>query len=889
MKKGWLIPLLCLLLCCVYAAAAADEDFLIDNRKPALFEGETLQLNLLRQGNALLDGELTWVSSNQRVVTVSPDGLITGQAKGTATVTATLKIGNRQYRSSASVTVQRAVTGITVNENSLTVVKRSNAKVKDLLTMESDLPVLLLYAGQNVGIRATVTPKDASNTAVTYTSDDEDVLKISQGNLRPLKAGETILTVASALNPEVQKQYHVFVAQYVKKITVTAPRKAIAVGGEMLLSAQIEPADATWQDVTWSSVTPRTVSVDARGKVTGLAKGEARIRATANDGSKRTGEIAFRVEQMPTDITVNETHLTVYAEDDPLVADLMEVNMELPVLVLYLGETAPAINATVYPENATNRNYKLFTEDELVVRTINNGRQLQAMAIGETLLTVACDADNSVCTQYHLIVARHAQKVSVQARSTSISVGGKTQVTAAVTPADTTWKDVTWSSRTPNVLSVNERGVVTGLARGEGRIRATANDGSGRYGEVTIQVAQLPTSVSVSGHSTVVAGRSVNLTANVQPNNANNKKVTWSSSNNNVATVSAGGRVTGVRAGTVTITCTCEADGTVFAAWPMTVVQLVDSIAFTAKEVTINVNEKARVFWTVSPNTATDKSVTLTSNNTKVATVDQDGTIHAWKRGECTITAKANDGSNKTGRIKVVVLQPVWGVHMRNDTVTVGVDETVTLQAELEPSDASNRRMTWTIADPYLATITGNNNRPSVRGHAWGMTTATGVTEDGGFVTTCTIRVGSYNKALRITDLYLQSNQIKIVIKNLSNLNITRFYFTLYTFDVNDQPLVCSVNGIDNFISGYYLETLYEGDTTSHGRFRFNNFAQPTEPIGRVRLVLTGYTCDDGFAYTYHAGSQPWLEFTSPNWVSPTPEPTPVPEVTPEPEQPQQP
>ena len=203
MKKGWLIPLLCLLLCCVYAAAAADEDFLIDNRKPALFEGETLQLNLLRQGNALLDGELTGVSSNQRVVTVSPDGLITGQAKGTATVTATLKIGNRQYRSSASVTVQRAVTGITVNENSLTVVKRSNAKVKDLLTMESDLPVLLLYAGQNVGIRATVTPKDASNTAVTYTSDDEDVLKISQGNTSVLLNSEADPSNTTSSSPSM--------------------------------------------------------------------------------------------------------------------------------------------------------------------------------------------------------------------------------------------------------------------------------------------------------------------------------------------------------------------------------------------------------------------------------------------------------------------------------------------------------------------------------------------------------------------------------------------------------------------------------------------------------------------------------------------------------------
>ncbi len=891
MRKGWLIALLALLLCLACTAASADGDFLIDNRKITLFEGQSVQLNLLRQGEALGEGQLTWTSSSMKVASVDPNGVVTAQSKGVATITAVLKVGKRTFQSTANITVQRAVTDLTVNETALTVVNPDDPLVAGrLLPLNglvppggepypegASLPVLVLYAGQNENLRATVTPKDASVTTVTLTSADENVLKTGQGSLRPLKAGQTILTVASTSNPSVMKQYQVFVAQKVTKLEVSASKKAIGVGGTLLLHVQVTPADATWKDVTWTSQTPRILSVTQNGQVTGLAKGEGHIRVTANDGSKRSAEFIVRVEQLPTGITVREDRLTILSESDPQVANLLEMNADLPVLVMRAGDNA-TIMATVSPDNANNKKFVLTLDNPALAR-VNGGNLLHALAAGETFLTVSAEADPDVKKEYHLLILQPVTKVTVSASKKVVAVGGTCQVTASIEPYNATWKDVTWSSRNTNVLSVDQNGIVTGLARGEGRIRATANDGSGRMGEITISVEQQPTTITITGKNSVVVGHSLTLQANVEPRNANNKRIIWSTSNPNVATVSANGRVTGVHAGTCFITCTSEVDGMVSASWRMDVVQLVEKINFALPSVSLNVNETAKVFWSVEPNSATDKSVTLTSNNTKVATVDPDGTIHGWKRGECTITAKANDGSGKTARVKVSVLQPVLGVHMYNDTVTVDVDERVTLRAELEPSDASNKHMTWSIADPTIATISGTTNRPQVRGIRWGTTYATGVTEDGGFVVYCTIRVGSYPKALRIDDFYVQNNQIKIRVKNLSNMTITRFFFTIECYDAYNIPLICTVDNFAQF-SGYYLDTLYEGQSTTHGRFRFTNYANPIEPIGRVVIRLTGYRCADGFSYTYRVGSQPEKEFQTAAFITPTPEPTATPEPT---------
>ena len=107
---------------------------------------------------------------------------------------------------------------------------------------------------------------------------------------------------------------------------------------------------------------------------------------------------------------------------------------------------------------------------------------------------------------------------------------------------------------------------------------------------------------------------------------------------------------------------------------------------------------------------------------------------------------------------------------------------------------------------------------------------------------------------------------------NLSNLYITRFYFTVQLFDIYDNPLPCTRAGLPYF-TGYYLDELPEGSFTTHGRFHFEDFLQPGEQIGTVVFTLTGYRCYDGFAYNYRMDEQPQVVFRSEYRVGPVTEP----------------
>ncbi len=150
--------------------------------------------------------------------------------------------------------------------------------------------------------------------------------------------------------------------------------------------------------------------------------------------------------------------------------------------------------------------------------------------------------------------------------TTLTSVGQTATLIAMVTPDDATDKSVTWSSSDEGVTTVSSDGVVTAVANGTAIITATANDGSGKSAtcEVTVNAPVVHTT-GVTLSKTMVtltsAGETVQLTATVLPENASDNSVTWSSSDESVATVSSEGVVTAVANGTATITATTS-DGT---------------------------------------------------------------------------------------------------------------------------------------------------------------------------------------------------------------------------------------------------------------------------------------------------------------------------------------
>ena len=149
-------------------------------------------------------------------------------------------------------------------------------------------------------------------------------------------------------------------------------------------------------------------------------------------------------------------------------------------------------------------------------------------------------------------------------------------------------------------------------------------------------------------------GDQTTLTATVNPSNATNKNVSWTSSDNAVATV-ANGKVTAVKAGTATITVKTE-DGNKTATCTVTVTAKtypVESVTLDNTSVELTEGAETTLTATVNPSNATNKNVTWTSSDSNVATV-ANGKVTAVKAGTATITVKTEDG-NKTATCTVTV------------------------------------------------------------------------------------------------------------------------------------------------------------------------------------------------------------------------------------------
>lgn len=217
-----------------------------------------------------------------------------------------------------------------------------------------------------------------------------------------------------------------------------------------------------------------------------------------------------------------------------------------------------------------------------------------------------------------------------------------------------------------------------------------------------------------STSQTLNIGDSFQLDATVSPSDATDASLTWSSSNTAVATVDANGLVTAVAEGTTIITAKANDGSGVSASCNITVekpVVLVTSVTLSQTAATLTEGDTFQLEATVSPEDATDSSLTWSSSNPSVATVDANGLVTAVAEGQATITAKTNDASGVSATCvitveKVVVL--VGEIVLDQTVAELEVGNTLQLTASVLPADADDATVTWSSSDETLATVSAS-------------------------------------------------------------------------------------------------------------------------------------------------------------------------------------
>ena len=378
------------------------------------------------------------------------------------------------------------------------------------------------------------------------------------------------------------------------------------------------------------------------------------------------------------------------------------VSLKKTEITLQKGKTANiSKNVVVAPQNATNTAVKYKTSDKTVASVDKDGN-VTANAKGTATITVTTK-DGLFTSECKVTVGDQVQAAKIKLNKTKLSLKkGKTYtLKATVTPKDCTDKAVKWKSSKSSVVKVDANGKVTAKKAGTATITATTKNGLKATCKIT--VTDPATKVYLTPAMSIKKGSSVKLTASVFPKTATDK-LTWSTSNKKVVTVTKSGKIKGVKTGTATITVKTTSGKK--ATCKVTVVKSNKKsagIKLSAKKLTLKQNATKQLKATLDKN-ATDK-VTWSSSNKKVATVDKNGVVTAVKKGTVTITAKTSGGKKAT--CKVTVKVPATKVKLNKTKATVAKGRTLTLKATMTPSSSTDK-LTWTSSNKKVATVDKN-------------------------------------------------------------------------------------------------------------------------------------------------------------------------------------
>ena len=555
-------------------------------------------------------------------------------------------------------------------------------------------------------------------------------------------------------------------------------------------------------------------------------------------------------------LELNTAKLPVYAADDPNLDGLTAGGGGLPVIVLAAKKNIQ-LQVNVSPKTVKNKKVTLSVDNEEVVRVKGNG--LSGLKPGEAVLTIASAADPSVTLQYRIVVIQPVTRIALAASAKSVPAGGTMTLTPSFLPENATRKQVTWASANEQIATVDANGVVTGLKKGAVRITATAADGSNLRANINVQVTQSAEEITLDKTElTVDVGRNAVLKATVLPKDTNNKKVIWSSSDERIATVNAGGRIVGVALGDCEITCVSEEVGTVLAKAAVHVQQPVKKVAFGEAPAVYN-GESAQLTWTIEPANASNPKLSFRSMNENVLTVDDNGVVTGVAGGEAYVTAVTTDGSNRQAKIRVKVMQHLTGVHMLRKTAYIDLGQTSTAGAVLEPEKAKNvnSRMTWESADSSVAAVKQNAKAPNkvdITGVNYGETVVTGTTEDGGFRTSIVVKVGDWENSLKWKEGKFDARgSFSFIVTNVSDLNITSITLVMEVFDFDGNPQEVNTKDHSNIVKAVYSKPLAPGKSTSADGWKLINFDRERvnqEGMAAIKVRISEFQIDNDWIKT---------------------------------------
>ena len=585
----------------------------------------------------------------------------------------------------------------------------------------------------------------------------------------------------------------------VESVSLNKSEMTLTEGESETLAATITPENAENKSITWSSNNEAVATVDVNGNVTAKSAGTAVITATSTNGKSAGCTVTVEKKQIP----------------------VTEVRLSESTVGIVEGSTYK-LTATVLPENTTDSKNVSWSSSNSEVATVDANGTVTAKRAGTAVITAtSTNGKTAGCTVTVSKKEIPITEISLDKSSATLTEGETTTLTATVLPENTTdSKSVSWSSSNSEVATVDANGTVTAKRAGTAVITATSTNGKTAGCTVTVSKKEIPiTEISLDKSSaTLTEGETTTLVATVLPENTTySKSVSWSSSNSEVAAVDANGTVTAKRAGTAVITATSTNGKTAGCTVTVSRKEIpITEISLDKSSATLTEGETTTLTATVLPENTTDsKSVSWSSSNSEVATVDANGTVTAKRAGTAVITATSTNG--KTAGCTVTVSKkeiPITEISLDKSSATLTEGETTTLTATVLPENTTyGKSVKWSSSNVAVATV-------DLMGKVTAKSAGTAIitaTSENGKTASCTVTVNKKDTYTGLRDvdgnwMYFENGNVNSDYAGLVNYEGLWFYVDNGTIDWGYTGLA-DYNGIWFYVSGGMVDWNYTGLT----------------------------------------------------------------------------
>lgn len=456
--------------------------------------------------------------------------------------------------------------------------------------------------------------------------------------------------------------------------------------------------------IVFESSNPSVATVDREtGKVEALSTGTVTISAIDASNNTVYDSVEVVVEGSKTTQTTKQTTKTTNKEQS------VTVSFNKNVVTLDVGKTE-TINATVLPKTTADKTL-IWTSDNESVATVSNGT-ITAVGGGTANITATTVTGNTATCKITVIEKIvNVSSIKINADKKAVYTESTLGLSITVNPSDAKDKTITWSSSDNNIATVSSDGIVTGVNPGSVTITARSNNGK----ESVIKISVLDSGDEISSirintnGTSLKIGDSLTLVATISPSYAQDKSVTWSSSDSSVVSINSSGVITANKIGTAIITATSSNGKT--ATSKINVVSKsveVTSIQLNKSKVEAKVGDKVELYGIITPTNASNQKLTWTSSDNSIATVSY-GTVTTKKAGTVTITATSSNGKSASSTIVISEREvTVTKISLSKTFTTLYIGQEEKITATLTPSNVTDKTVTWTSANPQIATVSSD-------------------------------------------------------------------------------------------------------------------------------------------------------------------------------------